>query len=190
MWDNLEDNINNILNYMCPLRDLIVPETKPDWLTNDIVQLMRRRDKMYKEARRKKDPISWRKAIFLRNRVEMTIKNHKREKIKSELERTKDNPKKFWENINSLIGKKDKICLQQLHSEDGEKSYEGTELAVHINNYFAEIGSKLANDIKDLCGIVPEQGFINGSLNNGSDYITNNEITTIDLERFFKESQY
>ena len=35
MWDCLENNINNILNNMCPIRNLIVPETKPDWLTNE-----------------------------------------------------------------------------------------------------------------------------------------------------------
>ena len=112
MWDCLENNITTILNQICPIRNLIVPETKPDWLTNDIVQLMRRRDKMYKTARRKKDPILWRKATFLRNRVEMVIKNHKRDKIRNEFQENRDNPKKFWRNINSLIGKRDNISVQ------------------------------------------------------------------------------
>ena len=172
---------------ICPIRNLIVPESKPDWLTNDIVQLMRRRDKMYKEARRKKDPVLWRKATFLRNRVEMVIKTFKREKIKSELEQNRDNPKRFWGNINSLIGKKDNVSVQRLNSENGDEVYEGPQLAEHINNYFAEIGSRLATDIIESYGINPEQVQFQGPSNINSDNITNREITTIDLENFFKK---
>ena len=182
MWDCLEHNINNILNDMCPIRNLIVPETKPDWLTNDIVQLMRKRDKMNKETRRKKDPTLRRKATFLRNRVEMTIKSHKKEKIINELERNRTNPKKLWENINSLIGKREKISVQRLETVDGDEVHEGAELAEYIDNFFVEIGSKLANDIKEFNVINPEIGLSQGPTNNNSDNITNNEITTMDLD--------
>ena len=137
---------------------------------------------MYKEARRKKDAILWRKATFLRNRVEMTIKSHKRDKIRNELERNRANPKKFWENINSLIGKKENVSVQRLDTENGDEVHEGVELAEHINNFFVEIGSKLANNIKQLHGINPEIGLSQGPINNNSDNITNKEITTIDLD--------
>ena len=187
MWDCMENNINTVLNEICPIRDLIVPETKPNWLTNDIVQLMRRRDKMFKEARRKKKPILWRKATFLRNRVEMVIKNHKRDKIRNELEQNKDNPKKFWESINSLIGKKEKTSLQQLRSENGDTVYEGNELAKHINDFFVEVGPTLANDIINSNGINPETELFRGPSNFNSDNITNKEITTIDLEKLLNK---
>ena len=50
---------------MCPTKKLIVPETKPDWLNDDIVLLMRKRDNIFRLARHKKDPTKWRKATFL-----------------------------------------------------------------------------------------------------------------------------
>ena len=65
MWNCFETNITNVLDRMCPIKQLVVPESEPDWLTNDVVQLIRKRDKMYKDARRKKDPTTWRKATFL-----------------------------------------------------------------------------------------------------------------------------
>ena len=77
----------------------MVPEYKPDWLDNDIVQLMRKGYKMYKEARRKKDPTLWRKATFLRNRVEISIKTHKRQKVKHELQQHKTTLRSSGEKI-------------------------------------------------------------------------------------------
>ena len=164
-----------------------VPETKPNWLTNDIVQLMRRRDKMYKEARRKKDPTLWRKATFLRNRVEMVIKNHKRDKIRNELEQNKNNPKKIWENINSLLGNKNNTSIQRLNSESGDTIYEGCDLAEHINNFFAKVGPTLADDIINSYGVNPEKVQFQGPFNINSDNITNREITTIELENLLKK---
>ena len=187
MWDCLEDNITVALNQICPIKNLTVPEIKPNWLTNDIVQLMRRRDKMYKEARRKRDPVLWRKATFLRNRVEMVIKNHKRDKIRNELEQNKNNPKKFWQNINSLLGKQNNVLIQRLNSENGDTIYEGKDLAEHINNFFAEIGPKLADDIINLYDVNPEKVLFQGPFNINSDNITNREITTNELESLLKK---
>ena len=187
MWDCFEDNVNIVLDELCPIRNLTVPETKPDWLTNDIVQLMRRRDKMYKEARRKKDPVIWKKAIFLRNRVEMTIKAYKRDKIRNELVHNQNNPKKFWQNINCLLGKKDNVSIQQLVSEDGEIVYEGKLLSEYINGYFAEIGSKLANDIMTKINLNIDPVLVNGPPNANSDNISNKDITTVDLELFLNK---
>ena len=83
MWDCLEANIRTTLDKMCPIRTLTVPESKPAWLNNDIILLMHKRDKMFRLARHRNKPVSWRKTVFLRNRVEMAIKSSKREKIHS-----------------------------------------------------------------------------------------------------------
>ena len=99
MWKIFETNITQVLDQMCPIRKLTVPESKPKWMNNEILVLMRKRDAMYKNARRKKDTVLWRKAKFLCNRVEMLIKNYKIEKIQEELNRIKNRPKQFWANI-------------------------------------------------------------------------------------------
>ena len=89
LWELFEKNITQVLDELCPIRLLTVPESKPKWLNNEILLLIRKRDKMYKEARRKNNLITWRKAHFLRNRVEMLIKQRKKEKIQEDLLRKK-----------------------------------------------------------------------------------------------------
>ena len=42
LWDIFEHNIVLILDKICPIRKLAVPEYKPEWLNNEILLLMRR----------------------------------------------------------------------------------------------------------------------------------------------------
>ena len=76
--------------------------------------------------------------------------------------------------------------IPTLNSEDGSETYEGTELAEHINRYFAEIGAKLANDIITNNGINPSDGLYSGPLNMNSDNITNSAITIDELQAVLK----
>ena len=64
MWDCLENNITTVLNNICPIREVIVPESKPNWLTNDIVQLMRRKDKVIKRLEERRIPYCGVKQLF------------------------------------------------------------------------------------------------------------------------------
>ena len=151
LWDIFEKNVREVLDEMCPIKNLTVPEHKPKWLKNEIILLMRKRDKIYKQARANKDPTTWRKAQFLRNRVEMLIKNYKRNKINDELNRNRTNPKKFWENIQEIWPKAGSVVVHSLNDENSDEMVQGTDLANYINSYFANIGTKLANDI-DMTG--------------------------------------
>ena len=77
LWEIFERNMINTLNKLCPIKELSVPISKPKWMNDEIVLLMRHRDKLYKKARRTKDPVVWRKAHFLR-----TLKIIKRAKFR------------------------------------------------------------------------------------------------------------
>ena len=147
LWEIFQNHITETLDTICPIKELTVPEHKPRWLSNEILLLMRKRDKAYKVARKKKDDVSWRKAHFLRNRVGMMIKGYKKEKIQSELNINRANPKKFWNNIREIWPKEISTEVHSLKEEDGPDLYEGDELADHVNKYFANIGLKLANNI-------------------------------------------
>ena len=47
MWDRLIDIIRVILDDMCPIRKIVIPEFTPEWLTPPIIEAMRERDKLY-----------------------------------------------------------------------------------------------------------------------------------------------
>ena len=148
MWDIMKENISLSLDIICPIRNIQVSDTKPDWLNNDIIQLMRKRDKAYLKARRSKNEVGWRKATFLRNRVESFIKNHKKNKIITNLERYHNNATKFWRQIREIVPKEKSPIVNSLLDERNGQSFEGIDLCNHINQYFASIGKTLAEQIK------------------------------------------
>ena len=89
LWKIINRNIELVLDRLCPVRKLVIPESKPKWLTRDIILLMRDRDYFFARARRNNRADDWNISRFLRNRVNQAIKNHKATKIKRNLERHK-----------------------------------------------------------------------------------------------------
>ena len=136
MWEIIEKNISKSLDVHCPIRTIRVSDTKPVWLNNEIIQLMRRRDKAYKRARRTKSDIDWRKATFLRNRVESFIQNYKKRTIINKLETHQHNPNKFWKEIRSIMPKEQQAEVLSLSDEGSNITYEDADLCNHINSYF------------------------------------------------------
>ena len=185
LWGEMENNIRAALDRMCPVRKLIVPKYKPDWLTPDIIQLMRKRDKAYLIARRTGAPVPWRKARFLRNRVKNVIKQYKCNKIQNELNQNVQNPKKFWNNIRSLIPSDKGQEVRKLTDSDTGEFYEGEKLATHINSFFANIGTKLALDITNNIE-VNHTTLLCAPMNNDSDGITNEAITAQEIQDVLK----
>ena len=55
MWDRIIDIIRIVLDEICPIRRLTIPEFTPSWLTPPIIQAMRERDRLYTIARRSMD---------------------------------------------------------------------------------------------------------------------------------------
>ena len=58
---------------LCPIRKLTMVENKPDWLSNDLILLMRQRDKAYRRARHSNLLGDWDTAKRMRNRVRMEV---------------------------------------------------------------------------------------------------------------------
>ena len=185
-WDIFQKNITKVLDEMCPIKNLTVPIQKPKWLNNEILVLMRKRDKTYRVARANNDVTTWRKARFLRNRVEMLIKNYKKEKIQGELFRHKNNPKKFWENIKEIWPRGETVTINGLQKDDSTELLQGEELAGHINDYFANVGAVLANNIesKSTC---TSPLLYHTVLNNTQDNIISNPITTLEMLEAIKK---
>ena len=133
MWNEMEQKMSEALDVICPVRDLSVSDSKPEWLNNEIIQVMRKRDKAYRKARKSKQDVDWRKAIFLRNRVELLIKEFKQKKIIDNLDRHRNNPSKFWKEIRTIIPKESSSIVTSLDDEETGITYPFHELSDHIN---------------------------------------------------------
>ena len=133
LWETIEINISKSLDLTCPIRKLTVSNTKPEWLSGEVLQLMRKRDAAYRKARQTQNDIEWRKAILLRNRVESFIKQHKRRKITESLARHRNNPVKFWKEVRTVIPKEKLVDVTSLTDEEKGQRHEGDQLCEHIN---------------------------------------------------------
>ena len=82
-------NIIKVVDILCPVVAVIIPEWKPKWLSNDIISMMRDRDALYIRALRDGKQDDWNIARHLRNRVQSW--QWKRRKIKQNLNHYKNN---------------------------------------------------------------------------------------------------
>ena len=144
-WEIMIDRIKNVIDLLCPVKTFKFSDNKPKRLTNDIILLMRERDRClrkFTKSRLEQDEISMRKA---RNLSNLAVKNAKSEYIKEQLETYKNDPKKFWKHIASIIPNKKSIVSQNFNNihDDNNDIITQENLAEHVNYYFSDIGLKL-----------------------------------------------
>ena len=107
---------------------------------------MRNRDAHYARARRTQDLDAWNIARFLRNRVTSAIAKYKAEKIKDDLNRNYNNPKRFWHKIREILPNSNcaTAAINTLYDPDNKAEIDKERLPDYINKYFSGIGSILA----------------------------------------------
>ena len=96
-------NITKIADDLCPIKSYKVRDNKPVWLTNELVELQKDRDYFYSKAKQTRDPGDWFIAQNMRNIANNAVNNVKARYIKHKIENNKENPKRFWRLIASLI---------------------------------------------------------------------------------------
>lgn len=115
------------------------------WITPGLMRCMKHRDKLHLDL--KKHPNDETKSLIYRryrNFCNDLLHNLKTQHENAELEVNKNNPKKLWKTIQTIIDKPSKK-----NSATGLLSSKSSpqEAANHCNEYLASIGSKLANDL-------------------------------------------
>ena len=55
LWDNMERKISQILDGMCPYKTYSVKETKEPWVTPEVLEQIKRKDEIWRAAKRSKD---------------------------------------------------------------------------------------------------------------------------------------
>ena len=147
MWNYLIVKIKYILNEMCPLKSFKVKTSGKPWITNELLEQISDKDRALRRAKRTGNPDSWKIARRLRNECLRNVRRAKSDFIRSELEINKNDTKKFWLQINSILPKGKGSQLIKLIDTDTKSPIEHSDVSMYINNYFATIGPKLAENI-------------------------------------------
>jgi hypothetical protein len=124
--------------------------------------MMRKRDKLKKTAiKSNNDQKCWDSYRKIRNETNKLIKDKKKAFLKQGFDTHKNNIKKTWQHLRHIIPSKGKDTKISIINSDNGPLTEAKDKANELNNFFANIGPKLANKI-------PENKFCNYDIIEGN----------------------
>ena len=147
-WDIMYNRITAAADFYCPIKDFKFSKDKPIWLTNDLIAIMKERDRCfidYSLAKTEENKAKMRRA---RNLANVSVKLARADYIKEQLNTHKNDPKKFWKNIAEIIpnSKSNISNFSNIHDDDNN-IIPHENLASHVNCFFSDIGIKLDKTI-------------------------------------------
>ena len=148
-WDFFHKHILSIIDNMCPIRKSRYTNSRPPWITNELMELANDRD--MKLAKREPTPDNLTRAKSLRNEAKIAFKSIREEYIKAKLDEFKDDPKTFWNELGNVIpGNKSKHNEILNIMDSNSQALSNDVASSYVNNYFSTIGSILAVDIRTI----------------------------------------
>ena len=147
-WDFLENLVKQYLDRVCPQKIFKIRVTREPWVTNEILEEIKDKDRWLRVAKRTGKAEDFIQAKLARNQVGRLIQQAKADFLMDQQRELADDPKKFWRVIKSIVpdkkAKLSKIVL--IDKPDGEPDFEidNSTVANHINQFFINIGPKLA----------------------------------------------
>ena len=154
--NNFHSKINYILDELAPYRTLSKKElnlkSKP-WLNNDILNMIKKRDKLLKRMNKCSDPelkLDLLKNFkVLRNEITKIKRQAKADYYKKFFESNKTKSSSVWKGIRSIIRLKSTSFNSYLKvlNNDGSLISNPHEVANKFNSYFAKIGPSLESEI-------------------------------------------
>ncbi len=103
---------------------------------------------MYKEYLQHPDDRRGIKFRKYRNKLNNLIRKSKRDYYYNKFKNTQNNIKETWKTINSIIGRKNKTKQQKSFKADNEEVTDPNVISNAFNNFFVNIGPKLASEIQ------------------------------------------
>ena len=151
LWSYIKIIITEIADIHCPVRRMKISNDSPHWMCKEIIECIHQKDDLHRKAMYTNKSIDWCAYRAMRKEVKVTIMKAKEEYIKDQLENSKNNPRKFWRNINEISGlgkSKNKSKIGKIIDENGE-IYEDQRASDFLNIFYTEAGPRLAEKFQD-----------------------------------------
>ena len=148
----------DICNINAPIKKLKVTQNNPKWISRELYELMDQRDNAYKKAKATNSDQDFKSAKEVRNHLNRTIVKAKREYLEQTLTKNTLNHRKIWKKLQEhLPGKSKNNTISKMRNHSGDITDSPKDMANLLNDHFASIGLKLANDIpkRDNTNLLP-----------------------------------
>ena len=147
MWSEWKDRFLAVADMHAPQETKKVRSVNSPWITKNIRQKMRHRDFLKKKAIQTKSKHYHQAYKKERNELNKLIKKTKVEYFTNQINSCEKNPKEMWKTINKLTNKTSKITNISEINQNGNRVTDDATIANTLNEYFNEIGPKLASDL-------------------------------------------
>ena len=150
-WNIMENNILDIIDVMCPLQTFHVKHLKDPWISQEILEAIKDKDRLLCRAKRTNQLDDWTLARRRRNEVKAIVKNAKSDFIKENLVRYGNDSKKFWKSIRDVVPSSKSCTNIKITLKDKfNQIIEDPKLVSNeMNKFFTSIGPNLAKDMRD-----------------------------------------
>ncbi len=144
-WDKFVDEFSHVLDRHAPWKAMFFENDLPRWITREFLSSCRERDNLKLFSYRTKRPEDELSYNWVRNRHTQFARTLKRDYFINAFTEAGSESKKLWRLVRQLFGNpKSRNKIMQVNGKTSD-----IEIANEINNFFADIGPNLANDIPD-----------------------------------------
>ena len=197
-WCNFKSLFTGVLDEIVPFKQIRIKTRTEPWMSSNILDLIRKRDKALIIANNNKGNKDLRKQFnFLRNKVQREVKKAKSNYLKDKIEDNKDNPKELWKQFKSLgYSNKSKDKSKVTIKVDNEICSEPNKIAKFMNNYFLKVAKDLVKKLPFVSNIYStispllkqfynDQNIIPNSfkLHPVSENFINNQLSTLNISK-------
>ena len=137
-WNILLANIMTAIDEMCPLKQYKVAQAQEPWVTNEILELIKDKDRLLRRAKNRNTQIDWDLARTARSNANFQIRRAKANFVQENLNINQNNSKKLWQNIKDVLPnpKNSQHSKISLKNNDNIFINDNKEMANQTNEYF------------------------------------------------------
>ena len=136
-------------NHHAPLKQTRLKGVSHPWMNSQLSKEMQYRDKLYKSAIKLNTKEQWHLYKKQKNFVNRETRRCKSEYYTKLIDENKQNSSALWKTLNQVTSRKRSPCIACVESE-GIIYSDTKSMATIFNEYFASIGTRLANRLRSL----------------------------------------
>ena len=148
-WENFRNIFIGILDLIAPLKEVRIKLRTEPWIDDNILQLIRERDKLLTQSNKNKGNKNLRHLFNqMRNKLQREVKKAKANYFQNKVEENQHDSKKLWGHLktlkyNSKVKDRAKIVVES----EGEKYFDSKKVSEIFKDYFTNVASNLVNKL-------------------------------------------
>ena len=152
-WALFKQHFIAVLDSIAPKKETRVKQRSAVWMTSDILDLIRQRDKWFIKFKRSNLPCDYDKYIYFRNQASYKVQRAKSEFYADAITANSHQSKKLWKVLTDMGSKgKSKSKSGNIGLVIEDKIFDKQQVACHFNTFFTTIAASLVDKLPSVSG--------------------------------------